>query len=54
MLAATRGSKLEATPVIDFMPSDSLRWEKRKRKRKRGITSPTGQSAVIKHAFGFR
>jgi hypothetical protein len=53
MMAATHGVKTEPFGVIDFMPSDSMPWQKRTRKKK-GIESPQAQAAIIKHAFGFR
>lgn len=54
MIAATHGVKSEAVGVLDFMPGDSLPWMKRKRAKRKGITSGIGQSVVIRHAFGFR
>lgn len=54
MLAATRGVKSEAIGVVDFMPRDSVPWMKRERRKKKGITTPEGQAAILKHAFGFR
>jgi hypothetical protein len=54
MLAATRGIKCEASSVLDFLPSDSMPWEKRRRRKKRGLRKPIEQSLAIKQAFGFR
>ena len=54
MMAATRGAKMEPMSVIDFMPSDSLKWQKRTRLSSKGIKHPVAQAAVIKRAFGFQ
>jgi hypothetical protein len=55
MLAATRGVKCDSASVLDFMPSDSMPWEKRKkRQRKKGLRKPQEQIFAIKNAFGFR
>lgn len=54
MTAATRGIKCEPAGVLDFMPSDSVPWEKRKKRRKRvGITDGKMQHLMIKQSFGF-
>jgi hypothetical protein len=53
MLAATRGVKMEPMSVIDFMPSDSMKWQKRTNIRARGIKHPKAQSDILKRAFGF-
>ena len=54
MVAATHGTKAESVGVLDFMPGDSLSWIKRKRRKRKGITSGLAQSMIIKQAFGFR
>jgi hypothetical protein len=54
MIAATHGVKSEPVGVLDFMPSDSLPWMKRHRRKPKGVTGGAGQAAVIKQAFGFR
>jgi hypothetical protein len=54
MLAATHGIKAESFGVIDFMPRDSMRWVKRKKKYRSGITQPAAQRPIILQAFGFR
>jgi hypothetical protein len=54
LLAATRGVKTEPFGVLDFMPSDSLTWQKRKQRMARGIRSPQAQAAIIKQTFGFQ
>jgi hypothetical protein len=54
MIAATHGVKSEPVGVLDFMPSDSLPWMKRHRRKPNGVTGGAGQAAVIKQAFGFR
>ena len=53
MLAATRGAKAETFGVIDFMPLDSMTWQKRTKIRSRGIKHPKVQSQILKQAFGF-
>ena len=53
-LAATRGIKCEASSVLDFLPGDSMPWEKRKRSKKSGLRKPIEQTLAIKQAFGFR
>jgi hypothetical protein len=53
MLAATRGVKMEPMSVIDFMPSDSMKWKKRTKLRSRGISHPKAQTDILKRAFGF-
>lgn len=52
MLAATRGVKLEPMSVVDFVPSDSMKWHKRTR-TKAGVSHPKVQSEILKRAFGF-
>jgi hypothetical protein len=54
MLAATRGIKCHASSVLDFMPGDSMTWEKRKRSKRSGLRKPIEQTLAIKQAFGFR
>jgi hypothetical protein len=54
MMAATHGIKTESFGVIDFMPRDSMRWVKRKKKYRNGITQPAAQRPIILQAFGFR
>jgi hypothetical protein len=54
MIAATHGVKSEVVEVLDFMPSDSLPWMKRRKRKAKGITGGPGQAAIIKQAFGFR
>jgi hypothetical protein len=53
MMAATRGAKMESLSVIDFMPADSMRWQKRTKLRVRGISHPKAQTDILKRAFGF-
>jgi hypothetical protein len=53
MLAASRGVKSEAFSVVDFMPRDSMTWQKRTKIRSRGIKNPKVQSQILKQAFGF-
>ena len=54
MVAATHGTKAESVGVLDFMPGDSLSWIKRKRAKRKGVTSGLAQAMIIKQAFGFR
>jgi hypothetical protein len=54
MLAATRGAKIDAVSVLDLLPSDSMPWVKRTKRKAKGIRGGAGQAAVIKQAFGFR
>jgi hypothetical protein len=55
MLAATRGVECESASVLDFLPGDSMPWEKRKkRQKKKGLRKPQEQIFAIKNAFGFR
>jgi hypothetical protein len=54
MMAATHGVKSEVVEVLDFMPSDSLTWMKRRKRKSKGVTGGAGQAAIIKQAFGFR
>ena len=54
MVAATHGTKAESVGVLDFMPGDSLSWIKRKRRKRKGVTSGLAQAMIIKQAFGFR
>jgi hypothetical protein len=56
MLAATRGAKIDAVGVLDLLPSDSMPWAKRKKRKhkKKGLTKPIEQVFAIKNAFGFR
>jgi hypothetical protein len=55
MLAASRGVKCESASVLDFLPGDSMPWEKRKkRQKKKGLRKPQEQIFAIKNAFGFR
>jgi hypothetical protein len=54
MMAATHGIKAESFGVIDFMPRDAMRWVKRKKKYRSGITQPAAQRPIILQAFGFR
>jgi hypothetical protein len=51
--AAARGVKMEALSVVDFMPSDSMKWKKRTRLGSRGIKHPKAQEEIFKRAFGF-
>ena len=53
MTAASRGVKMEPLSVVDFMPSDSMKWKKRTRLGSRGIKHPKAQAEIIKRAFGF-
>jgi hypothetical protein len=53
MMAASRGVKSEAFSVVDFMPRDSMTWQKRTKIRSRGIKNPKVQSQILKQAFGF-
>lgn len=53
MMAATRGVKLEPMKVVDFVPSDSMRWMKRTRSKAGGIRHPKTQKQILKRAFGF-
>jgi hypothetical protein len=53
MLAATRGAKMEPLSVLDFMPSDSMKWQKRKKLKSSGIKHPKIQAEILKKAFGF-
>jgi len=53
MMAATRGVKMDTMSVVDFMPSDSMRWQKRSKLSKRGIRHPKAQADILKRAFGF-
>jgi len=53
MLAATKGIKTDAFGVIDFMPSDSMKWIKRTKRRRRAITRSQAQTPIIMKAFGF-
>ena len=53
MLAATRGIKLETLSVLDFLPSDSMKWQKRKKLKSSAIKHPKIQADIIKKAFGF-
>jgi hypothetical protein len=54
MLAATRGVKMEPMSVVDFMPADSMKWQKRTNIKSRGIKHPKAQSEILKRAFGFQ
>lgn len=54
MLAATKGSKLKPFGVVDFMPGDSVPWEKRQKIKRGGVTDGKLQQTFIKQAFGFR
>lgn len=53
MMAATRGAKVESLSVVDFMPADSMRWQKRTKLKSRGIKHPRAQTDILKRAFGF-
>jgi hypothetical protein len=53
MLAASRGVKTETFGVIDFMPRDSMKWQKRTKVKTGGIKNKQVQSQIIKQAFGF-
>jgi len=53
MLAATKGVKIDAFGVIDFMPADSMKWVKRSKRRQRAITRSQAQTPIIMKAFGF-
>jgi hypothetical protein len=53
MMAATRGAKTEMFGVIDFMPRDSMTWQKRTKTKSRGIKNPKVQAQILKQSFGF-
>jgi len=53
MIAATKGIKTESFGVIDFMPSDAMKWIKRSRRKRRGITGAKAQTPIIQRSFGF-
>jgi hypothetical protein len=53
MMAATRGAKVDPLSVVDFMPSDSMKWQKRTKLKSRGIKHPRAQADILKRAFGF-
>jgi hypothetical protein len=53
MMAATRGAKVDPLSVVDFMPSDSMKWQKRTKFKSRGISHPKAQTDILKRAFGF-
>jgi hypothetical protein len=53
LTAASRGVKMEPLGVIDFMPSDSMKWQKRTKLKSRGIKHPKAQAEILKRAFGF-
>ena len=56
MMAASHGMKCEAASVLDFLPSDAMPWEKRKKRRreKKGLRKPQEQIFALQNAFGFR
>jgi hypothetical protein len=53
MMAAINGAKMEPLSVVDFMPRDSMRWQKRTKLKSRGIKNPKAQTEILKKAFGF-
>ena len=52
--AAAHGVKMQPLSVVDFLPSDSMKWKKRTQFSSRGIKHPKAQSEIIKRAFGFQ
>lgn len=54
MMAATRGAKVDPLSVVDFMPSDSMKWQKRTKRSSRGIKHPKAQAEILKRSFGFQ
>jgi hypothetical protein len=53
MMAATRGTRIDAFGVIDFMPRDAMTWHKRRQIRSGGIKHPNIQIQILKQSFGF-
>jgi hypothetical protein len=53
MLAATRGVKMEPLSVVDFVPSDAMKWHKRTKIKSSGIKHPKAHAEILKKAFGF-
>jgi hypothetical protein len=43
---------MESMSVVDFLPSDAMKWMKRTKARS-GIRHPKAQAEILKKAFGF-
>lgn len=54
MIAASNGVKSDPASVLDFMPSESLPWMKRKKYGNNSVTDGKVQALVLPRMFGFR